>query len=68
MMDGATEVDGPMMADGVMVDMSLLVVMADGVMVVDGVVVMVAADMSSPIQDTAADIAANPNGHRISLA
>ena len=69
MMDGATEVDGPMMADGVMVDTSLLAVTADGVMVVDGVVVMMAADRwRSPIQDTAADIAANPNGHRISLA
>lgn len=68
MMDGAAAVDGLMMADGVMVDTSLLAVTVDGVTVVDGVVVMVAADMSSPIQDTAADIAANLNGHRISLA
>ena len=70
MMDGATAADGLMMADGVMVDMSLLAVMADGVTVVDGVVVMVAADTAAgtPIQGTAADIAANPNGHRISLA
>ena len=58
MMDGLT------MADGVTVDTNLLAVTVDGV----GMQGMTVADMSSLIQDTAADIADDLNGHRISLA
>jgi hypothetical protein len=57
-------VDGLTMADGVTVDTNLLAVTVDGV----GMQGMTVADMSSPIQDTAADIADDLNGHRISLA
>jgi hypothetical protein len=45
-------------------DTSLPAVTVDLVMAVDSV--MVAADMTSPIPDTANRIAADPRGHRIS--
>jgi hypothetical protein len=65
-------IDGVMAADGVTMDTTLLVVMADGVMVADLVTVADSKGMvvaGSRIQDMAAEaIAADPNGHRISLA
>jgi hypothetical protein len=51
-------------AHSVTMDTSLPAVTVDLVMAVDSV--MVAADMTSPIPDTANRIAADPRGHRIS--